>query len=138
MTKTIITKFFVGGIIAVVAGVLLEIGVGFAALAGTVVVVEGQDVTVSTPMTLDWTSLVVATLGVLAILGGAIAGFVAWIGALVNTAGLDDKLWFVVLLVTGLLSFGFVAMLIYVIAGPDSTQGTTRTEQPVTWVKNTP
>jgi hypothetical protein len=138
MTKPTITRFFVGGIIAVVAGVLLEIGVGFAALAGTVVVVEGQDVTVSTPMTLDWTSLVVATLGVLAILGGAIAGFVAWIGALVNTAGLDDKLWFVVLLVTGLLSFGFVAMLIYVIAGPDSTQGTTRTEQPVTWVKNTP
>jgi hypothetical protein len=138
MTKATITKFFVSGIIAVVAGVLLFVGVGFAALAGTVVVVEGQDVTVSTPMTLDWTAMVVATLGVLAILGGAIAGFVAWIGALVNTAALDDKLWFVVLLVTGLLSFGFVAMLIYVIAGPDSTQGTSRTEQPVTWANDTP
>lgn len=138
MSKATITKFFVGGIIAVIAGVFLEIGVGLAALAGTVVVVEGQDVTVSTPMTLDWTAVVVAMLGVMAILGGAIAGFVAWIGALVNTATLDDKLWFVVLLVTGLLSFGFVAMLIYVIAGPDSTQGAPRTEQPVTWVKDAP
>jgi hypothetical protein len=52
---------------------------------------------------------------------GSIAGLVAWIGALINTAQLDDKAWFVVLLVLGLLSFGFVAMIAYVIAGPDGT-----------------
>lgn len=42
----------------------------------------------------------------------------AWIGALVNTVQLPDKTWFAILLVMGLLSFGFIAMVIYVIAGP--------------------
>jgi hypothetical protein len=40
----------------------------------------------------------------------------------VNTAQLDDKTWFVVLLAAGLLSVGFIAMLIYIIAGPDDRQ----------------
>ena len=57
----------------------------------------------------------------LAIIGGSLGQFVAWIGAVVNTARLDDKTWFVVLLVLGLLSFGFIAMLVYVLAGPDGT-----------------
>ena len=52
---------------------------------------------------------------------GALAGLVAWIGAVLNTAQLEDKTWFIVLLVLGLLSFGFVAMIAYVIAGPDGT-----------------
>ena len=34
---------------------------------------------------------------------------------MVNTARLEDKTWFVVLLVMGLLSFGFVAMVIYIL-----------------------
>jgi len=59
---------------------------------------------------------------VLAIVGGAIAGLVSWIGALVNTAALEDKAWFILLLVLGLLSFGFIAMIAYVIGGPDSTR----------------
>jgi hypothetical protein len=58
---------------------------------------------------------------VIAIVGGAIGQFIAWIGAVVNTSRLEDKTWFVVLLVLGLLSFGFIAMLVYVLAGPDGT-----------------
>jgi hypothetical protein len=69
-------------------------------------------------------------LGGFAMLGGAIAGLVAWIGALINTAQLEDKAWFVLLLVLGLLSFGFIAMLAYVIAGPDSTQAPRQFGQP--------
>ena len=34
---------------------------------------------------------------------------------------LEDKTWFVLLLVLGLFSFGFVAMIAYVVAGPDGT-----------------
>jgi hypothetical protein len=49
------------------------------------------------------------------------AQFSAWIGALLNTARPDDKTWFVVLLLIGVLSFGFMAMLLYVIAEPDGT-----------------
>ena len=48
----------------------------------------------------------------------------AWIGAVVNTSRLEDKTWFVVLLVLGLLSFGFIAMLVYILAGPDGTATT--------------
>jgi hypothetical protein len=38
---------------------------------------------------------------------------------LLNTAELTDKTWFIILLVLGLFSFGLVAMIAYVIAGPD-------------------
>ena len=48
-------------------------------------------------------------------------------GALLNTAQLEDKTWFIVLLVLGLLSFGLVAMIAYVIGGPDGT-GPARSE----------
>jgi len=38
------------------------------------------------------------------------------------TAQLEDKTWFLVLLVLGLLSFGFFAMIAYVLAGPDGAR----------------
>ena len=38
-----------------------------------------------------------------------------------------DKTWFVLLLVLGILSFGLVAMIAYVIAGPDGTRRPTAT-----------
>jgi hypothetical protein len=53
--------------------------------------------------------------------GGAVTAGVAWIGALLNTVRLDDKMWFGLLLVLGLCSFGWLAMAAYVVAGPDGT-----------------
>jgi len=121
MSKPVIVKLFVGGIVAVVAGILLCVGAVIAAFASGVVVMNGPDVE-----TIQWTPVAGTTIalllvGTLAVVGGAIAGLVAWIGALINTAQLEDKLWFIVLLVLGLMSFGFVAMIAYVIAGPDGT-----------------
>ena len=52
----------------------------------------------------------------------AVAAIASWIGALLNTFRLDDKTWFVSLLVLGLCSFGWLAMAAYVVAGPDSTK----------------
>jgi hypothetical protein len=130
MSKPLVTKLFLGGIVAVGAGVVLMIAGGLAAVGGSLVVIDGSEVTVNAPTALDWTGVFVATLGVLAIVGGAFAGFIAWIGALVNTAQLEDKLWFVILLVTGLFSFGFIAMLVYVLAGPDSTVRATEAVAP--------
>jgi len=54
--------------------------------------------------------------------GGAIGQFVSWIGAVLNTATLEDNIWFAVLLLLGLFSFGSIAVIIYVIAGPDGTE----------------
>jgi hypothetical protein len=45
---------------------------------------------------------------------------VSWIGAcaLRNTSQLEDKMWFASLLALGLLGFGVVAMIVYVVASP--------------------
>ena len=92
-----------------------------AALAGGAIVIGGPNV-----LTVDGGAvrLGAGRPGVIASLlvaGGTVAALASWIGALFNTARLDDKTWFVLLLVLGLWSFGFVAMVAYVVAGPDST-----------------
>jgi hypothetical protein len=72
----------------------------------------------STPFA--WAMVGLAIVAVFAIVGGLAGGLVSWIGALLNTAQLDDQTWFIILLVLGLFSFGIVAMIAYVIAGPDA------------------
>jgi hypothetical protein len=130
MSKSIVTKIFVGSLIAVVGGlVLLAAGVLLAFVNGSFVM-SGPDVTGINSSPFAWSMVGLAVIGILAMVGGAIGQFVAWIGAVLNTSRLDDKTWFVVLLVLGLLSFGFVAMLIYVIAGPDGTETTPMRVQP--------
>ena len=69
-----------------------------------------------------WTIFGLALIAALAVIGGLIGGLVSWIGALLNTSRSEDKTWFSVLLVLGLVSFGLVAMIAYVIAGPDGTE----------------
>jgi hypothetical protein len=121
MSKPTITKVFFGSLIAIVGGVFV-MAAGFLLSLGDVsVVTSGQQVTSVEVSSRGTAMLVVAAAGILAIVAGAIGQLVAWIGAVVNTFHLDDKLWFVLLLVLGLLSFGFVAMLVYVIGGPDGT-----------------
>jgi hypothetical protein len=63
-----------------------------------------------------------AVTGLLAMVGALIAQFVAWIGAVINTAQLPNKTLFVIVLVCDLVSFGFVATVIYLIAAPEDTQ----------------
>ena len=121
MTKPTVTKFFVGGLVAVFAGLFIAIVAVWAAFASGEFVMDGQDVTGVRFTAFGWWMVGLMIAGGFAMIGGAIAGLVAWIGALINTAQLDDKAWFVLLLVLGLLSFGFFAMVAYVIAGPDGT-----------------
>jgi hypothetical protein len=122
MTKSTVTKFFVGGIVAVVAGLFVAVAAVWAAFATGEFVMDGPDVTGVRFTAFGWAMVGLMIAGGFSMIGGAIAGLVAWIGALINTAQLDDKAWFVLLLVLGLLSFGFIAMIAYVIAGPDSSQ----------------
>jgi hypothetical protein len=122
MSKQTVIKLFVGSLIAIVAGIVFA-AVGFAlAFASGAVIVSGPDVTGVDTTQLTISSIVAGTVGVLGIFGGAIGQFVAWIGAVINTSRLEDKTWFILLLVLGLLSFGFIAMLVYVLAGPDGTR----------------
>lgn len=122
MSKSAITRLFIGGIVAVVAGVILAAGGFLWALSANVFIWDGQEITGITSTGAIGGLIAFGIVAVLAMAGGAIAGLVAWIGALINTVALDDKAWFVLLLVLGLLSFGLIAMIAYVIAGPDSTR----------------
>ncbi len=121
MNKAMVTRIFLGSLIAIVAGVFF-VAVGFiVALATGTLVMEGPDVTGFELSSTAPAAFGLAAIGVLGVVAGGIGQFIAWIGAVVNTSRLDDKTWFVVLLVLGLLSFGFIAMLVYVLAGPDGT-----------------
>jgi hypothetical protein len=130
MTKSNVTKLFLGSLIAIVAGVLL-VALGFIiALATGTFVMEGPDVTGFQLSSSAPGAFGLALIGVLGIVGGGIGQFIAWIGAIVNTSRLDDKAWFIVLLVVGLLSFGFIAMVVYLLIGPDGTAPRQVTAQP--------
>lgn len=119
MSKSLINKLFFGSLIGLVGGLILLAVAGGLAFANNVFVMSGPDVTGVNASPLAWTLLSLMGLGMLVIAAGAIAQFVAWIGAVLNTANLPDKGWFIVLLVVGLLGFPFIVTLIYVIAGPD-------------------
>jgi H+/Cl- antiporter ClcA len=122
MRKSTVTRLFVGSVTAIVAGVALGFVAVLVALATGSLEMSGPDVVGIEPTPVAWSMIGLAVLAVLAFLGGAIGGLVAWIGALLNTAELEDKTWFVLLLVLGVLSFGLVAMIAYVIAGPDGSK----------------
>jgi hypothetical protein len=104
MSKPTITRLFVGATVAVAAGLVLVLAALWTAVASDLVV-----------------TVALVVVGSLALLAGAAAGVVSWIGALLNTAQLEDKTWFVSLLVLGLCSGGVLAMVAYVLAGPDGT-----------------
>ena len=121
MTKSLVTRLFVGAIVAVVTGIVVCIVGFFAAAAGGTFIWEGNDLTGFNPSAFSWSMIALMVLGGLAIVGGAAVGLIAWIGALLNTSRLEDKTWFVLLLILGIFSLGFIAMIAYVIAGPDGT-----------------
>lgn len=128
MTKSTITKTWIAGLIVIVAGLLvggISLGLMLAyggtfqpAPSGT-----GQDFVPSMDSTF-WTTVSFMILGFTAVAAGGLVQLVAWIGALINTYPLQEKTWFVVLLVGGLLGLafgvvGFAVMVAYLIAGPD-------------------
>jgi hypothetical protein len=124
MTKSMIVKLFWGSLIGLVAGLVL-MGIAVAlAVSNHIFVMSGPDVTGIRSGALSWTLLALIGLAVLLLLFAAVAHFVAWIGAVLNTAHLPDKTWFVVLLVVGLLGLVFIATVAYVIAGPDGLKTT--------------
>ena len=122
MTKSTVTKIFIGSLFAIAGGVVLLAAGLFLAYVNGTFIMRGPDVVGIHPSAFTWSMGGLAVVGILAVVGGALAQFVAWIGAVLNTSRLEDKTWFVVLLVLGLLSFGFIAMLVYLVAGPDGTR----------------
>jgi hypothetical protein len=126
MSKKNVTRLFVGALVAVGAGLVLGFAALWAALASDAIDVGGSDVIDVNGGSGAWTALALVIVGSLAILGGTVAAVVSWIAALLNTWQLEDKAWFASLLALGLLGFGVVAMIAYVVAGPDGTKSVAR------------
>jgi hypothetical protein len=124
MSKATVTRLFIGSLIAFAAGAVLAIaGVGLA-IASNVFVMAGSDIVGIQGGPLAWTTLGLGAIGGIAIVGALISGLVAWIGALLNTWQLESRTWFAVLLLTGIFNFGFIAMVAYLVAGPDGSAAT--------------
>lgn len=122
MSKPAITRLFVGSVVAIFAAIVLAVVAVIAAFAGGAFQMEGSEVVGVNGSAFTWTMFALMIIAGFTMIGGAIGGLIAWIGALLNTARLEDKAWFILLLVLGVCSFGFVAMIAYVIAGPDGTR----------------
>ncbi len=133
MTKrTITTWWLIGAIVMIVGGILAL----FSSLA---LVPHIQSLTANftlntfVPDSYFWTLVSLIILGGIAVLGGIVVQFVAWIGAVINTNRLADKTWFNVLLWCGIVGivlgplFGLGAlfwwglMIAYLVGGPDGT-----------------
>ena len=124
MSKKSVTRLFVGATVAVVAGVVLGVAALWAALASDAIDLGGSNYIDVNGGSGAWTALALVIVGSMVMLGGTIAAVVSWIGALLNTWQLEDKLWFGALLAGGLLGLGVVVMIAYVVAGPDGTKQT--------------
>lgn len=126
MSKVTVTRVFLGSVTAVIAGAFLAVAAVWIAYANGAFVMKGPDVIGVQATPLAWMIVGMGGVAALAMIAGFVGGLVAWIGALLNTSQLQDKTWFVLLLVLGLFSFGLVAMIAYVIAGPDGIRESAR------------
>lgn len=122
MSKKNVTRLFVGAVVAVGAGLALGFAALGTALATDAIDFGGSDVIDVNGGSGAWTALGLVIVGSLVTLGGTVAAVVSWLAALLNAWQLEDKLWFASLLALGLLGFGVVAMIAYVVTGPDGTK----------------
>jgi hypothetical protein len=130
MTKATISTLFWTSLLALTAGLVMLVVTGGLAYASDTFEMDGPDVVGIRSTPFGWTMLGLAATALLVVLAALVGQLVAWVGALLLTAQLEDKTWFIVLLVTGLLSLGFVAMIAYVVAGPTDRPTAQRPEQP--------
>src|SRR5919198_246952 len=126
MSKASVTRLFVGGGLAIIAGAILAIAAVWIAIANDVFVMNGPDIVGLSGGAVAWILLGFGIAGSLTILGGLVAGFVAWVGALLNTWQLEGKAWFIGLLLLGIFNLGFFAMIAYLIAGPGTEESAPR------------
>lgn len=129
MTKPIITRIWLGGLVAIAAGLVIAgIGVTLMLTSGGTFTPAASGSGYDFVPRLDsffWMTVMLTVIGGGVAIVGGIAQLAALVGALVNTYQLPDRTWFVVLLAGGLIGLtiglvGFAAMAAYVIAGPDA------------------
>jgi hypothetical protein len=130
MTKPTITRTWIAGLIVLAAGLLVGgVSLGLMLAYGGHFTAAPNGNGYDFVPRLDgffWTMVSLMIVGFTAAAVGGVVQLAAWIGALVNTNRLQDKTWFLILLVGGLLGLvvslaGFAVMVAYLVAGPDGT-----------------
>ncbi len=119
MSKQAISRLFELAVALVVAGAISGAAVWIWALANGAIALGGPQYVTFNPATVGG-AIVGLSLASLITAAGTLAAVAAWGGALLNTSRLEDKSWFIALLGLGLVSLGWVAMIAYVLRGPDS------------------
>lgn len=118
MSRSVIAKLFYGSLAAIVlAIVLIAVAVGLV-IATSSLLMDGPDV-VGVRAPFGGVLFALAAVASLLLIVASVAQLVAWIGALIETAALENKTWFVILLVTGILGLVLIPMLVYLLAEPD-------------------
>jgi len=135
MTKRTITITWLIGIGVMIVGGLLALFTALALASHIGVATYNFQPGVNyVPDGTFWALVSFIILGGIAIIGGIIVQFVAWIGAVVNTNHLVDKTWFNILLWVGIAAIvlslltagvgnlvGWGLMIAYLVGGPDGT-----------------
>jgi len=121
MSKSTITKLFVTCLIACITGGIL-VALGWFAFPDDVFIKIGSQVTGIHATTFAWAMVAVGAAGAIALGVAAVCGLAAWIGALLNTSTLERKRWFIALAVLQVVNLGLLAVIAYIVAGPDGTR----------------
>lgn len=127
MTKATVTRLFIGSAIAAASGALIAVAAIWGAIANDVFLMRGADIAGIQGSALAWVLLGIALAGAITFTGGLVGGLISWIGALLATAQMERKTWFVALLVLGIFNLGLFGMIAYLIAGPDGRPTPTTT-----------
>ena len=131
MTKRTITITWLTGVGVMIVGGLLALFCSLALASHIGAFTANYQYNNYVPDSTFWALVSLIVLGGIAVLGGIVTQFVAWIGAVINTNRLVDKTWFNVLLWCGVagivLNFfggfgallGWGLMIVYLVGGPD-------------------
>lgn len=131
MTKSTITKTWIGGLAVFGAGIVTSMVGVFLMLAygGTFTqAVEANNYDFRPNMNgFFWVTIALVVTGGLLAFVGSIIQLVAWVGAVVNSYALPERTWFAAMLAGGVLGLafapiGFAVMIAYVVAAPDGAQ----------------
>jgi hypothetical protein len=117
MTRAAIARLFFTSVSAIGVGIELFFVAG---ILGSVSSWSANDSLLPTP--LAYSRVVSACIATALVAGGVLGQLFAWIAAVINTAKLEEKTWVLGLVVLGLLSFGFAALVAYMIGAPDESE----------------
>lgn len=118
MSKAAITRLFKVAVAFVVTGAVSGAAVWIWAVANGAIALGGPQVVTFNPATIGG-AIIGLTVASLLTSAGTVAAVVSWAGALLNTSRLENKTWFIALLGLGLVSLGWIAMIAYIVKGPE-------------------